>query len=1574
MKNVTVWFFLLFILVKGFSQGDPTLPPKVRITIHQAPGTPWEQVAPFTVVLPVEAIFSTGHTGGRGIPLFVEEVREGAYFLLGEPPTGFPMRPSGPSSPRLGGTNFLAYTMDPASGQQMVWVSASQGAWGLISGNEADWEYQIRYFSGIAGSQPARLELGTVPNAGFWTFDSIAPSNYTVEIEWNAVGVVNNPAFSGFAAREILAGRNSLERAESMYADPVDVATGAQVIHHEFLRQHGLFPFSFDITGSTLQGADGPVAAGWEHNFEAVLSDDGAGLRTVHWSAMRRSEFEPIVGESGLWKGAGEFNSHDRLRLLGSGNFRHERRTGLWHVFAADGKLIRVETRSGIGADLTYQGNKLARVTDEAGGYFIGFSYDGEERIDHVWDGLGRRVDFMRDEEGRLIGFERTQGEGLPNLKCEYEYNIQGLLWRCRVGEVSEGGVLREEFVLFENEFDPAGRIKRQWGYGGRDRGVAARFGFYEDLENELIVTLVVAPKSYGVSPTWELTRDVYHGAAPLLEDGTLFIHDRKLRLVEKREDRGEVAGGRLVAVTQWAYGAGAEPVSRTSNVVMDVAWQYDSLGNRVSELTTTGKLTSWTYDPQGNLASRTDPAGGVEVYQYDGGNRLTSFTDASGGTTNYTYHGDGSVARLTDGAGLSRSFSSVGGLPGTETAPGGAQTVYGYDAAGRTLSRQEPGGRQWSYVWDDMDNLLEVVRPDGNRETYTYDCREPNRSLMTSRTDARGNLVRWEYRSDWYEAWLGPVSNWELARPLSAEEDGISRTRFLYHEDETWSVFNFAQSARRSRVIVHDAPSGYGLLPQHQLEDHEITVQEFLYRDGPVRRELETISGNSIFQTGNHSNRQRMVFDERGDLRKVIQRADLHRPLAGKGFVVRDGDYLPERLETWNGTVMREFSHDANGGLISVTDPVRGSTTFERDGLGRLLSATLPSGIRAAQTFDAAGRTLSRTAPAGGVVGFFYGNDGLLSSIQWPDETVTTLTRNANGEAIGEQWPSGRTFSIERNSMGQVSSITDLDDTTIFTLNELGQRTGVSRDGETVSSVFDARGRLVQFTEPHGNTFYFTYDVRDRLAAITYPDGAVLKYEGSHEASRSGRQIQCEAWGLNLERWRGFPEAHQLEQLNTIWKAGPMVIAAGFTRELTVERSSNNSMMLRQVEYSPSDSDSRDLFRVNVNGPGWDPFPAGWTSAGGFQSLDRPAGNSSEWKAPDSRSYERGADGRVVSVNGQTQQYDADGNLIFGMLPDGSLGGWTWDGRGLLASAGGVAYHYSPEGHAAGWTDAAGTTKFFTVPLFGRETILGMERPDGELVWFVHDEEGLLADWSSNAGVRYYFFDPAGNTIWHGASDADAASGFYEPFGELMVSVGDWETPFRYRGREGVPTASNGVVWMRARHYNPALRSFMSPDPLLGRIEQPLSLDRYAYAMNNPLAYSDPTGLAPDGEFDHVEKERPYVPRKIVGRVEMVRGGVEVVSEFNTDVWTGRQLRAGDYIFEGELIRTGSGSRVKIDRASSNGSRGPVVIGADSQIFIDGPERKVKAPDARTEPRRFTGSEDDVFQIYTPQTGGVRG
>ena len=51
------------------------------------------------------------------------------------------------------------------------------------------------------------------------------------------------------------------------------------------------------------------------------------------------------------------------------------------------------------------------------------------------------------------------------------------------------------------------------------------------------------------------------------------------------------------------------------------------------------------------------------------------------------------------------------------------------------------------------------------------------------------------------------------------------------------------------------------------------------------------------------------------------------------------------------------------------------------------------------------------------------------------------------------------------------------------------------------------------------------------------------------------------------------------------------------------------------------------------------------------------------------------------------------------------------------------------------------------------------------------------------------------------------------------------------------------GVIHMNGRIYDPLIGRFMSADPFIQAIDNLQSHNRYAYVMNNPLAYTDPSG-----------------------------------------------------------------------------------------------------------------------------------
>ncbi|HSO13064.1 MAG TPA: RHS repeat-associated core domain-containing protein, partial [Anaerolineales bacterium] len=68
--------------------------------------------------------------------------------------------------------------------------------------------------------------------------------------------------------------------------------------------------------------------------------------------------------------------------------------------------------------------------------------------------------------------------------------------------------------------------------------------------------------------------------------------------------------------------------------------------------------------------------------------------------------------------------------------------------------------------------------------------------------------------------------------------------------------------------------------------------------------------------------------------------------------------------------------------------------------------------------------------------------------------------------------------------------------------------------------------------------------------------------------------------------------------------------------------------------------------------------------------------------------------------------------------------------------------------------------------------------------------------------------------------------------------------TDFTYTGQRDLP--GTGLMDYKARFYSPYLNQFTQPDSIVPDPSNPQDWNRYSYARNNPLKYTDPSGHNP--------------------------------------------------------------------------------------------------------------------------------
>jgi len=79
-----------------------------------------------------------------------------------------------------------------------------------------------------------------------------------------------------------------------------------------------------------------------------------------------------------------------------------------------------------------------------------------------------------------------------------------------------------------------------------------------------------------------------------------------------------------------------------------------------------------------------------------------------------------------------------------------------------------------------------------------------------------------------------------------------------------------------------------------------------------------------------------------------------------------------------------------------------------------------------------------------------------------------------------------------------------------------------------------------------------------------------------------------------------------------------------------------------------------------------------------------------------------------------------------------------------------------------------------------------------------------------------------------------------YTPFGEVLATSGIGESVYGYTGEV---SDESGLVYLRARYYEPVSGRFINRDIWEGDYYQSLTLNRWIYTNGNPINNTDPTG-----------------------------------------------------------------------------------------------------------------------------------
>ena len=192
---------------------------------------------------------------------------------------------------------------------------------------------------------------------------------------------------------------------------------------------------------------------------------------------------------------------------------------------------------------------------------------------------------------------------------------------------------------------------------------------------------------------------------------------------------------------------------------------------------------------------------------------------------------------------------------------------------------------------------------------------------------------------------------------------------------------------------------------------------------------------------------------------------------------------------------------------------------------------------------------------------------------------------------------------------------------------------------------------------------------------------------------------------------------------------------------------------------------------------------------------------------------------------------YDANGNQTSRVSGTTDTFGYDHENRLTNSTIGGVngVYAYNGDGLRMS-RSIGGTAVSYTWDVNLPLPVILQDSQGNSYVY------GLdLISRTDSAGVQeYYLYDGLGSTthLADGSGNVMATYG-YDVFGGLR-SGAPAATDRLFTGEQNDPS---GLEYLRARYYDPSIGRFLSRDPLPGG-------NRYAYVENNPVNFTDPSGL----------------------------------------------------------------------------------------------------------------------------------
>ncbi|MBR4840359.1 MAG: VCBS repeat-containing protein [Paludibacteraceae bacterium] len=780
--------------------------------------------------------------------------------------------------------------------------------------------------------------------------------------------------------------------------------------------------------------------------------------------------------------------------------------------------------------------------------------------------------------------------------------------------------------------------------------------------------------------------------------------------------------------------------------------------------------------------------------------------------TTTYEYDDHYALSKTVEYAGTAlavtatRTYDVFGNQTSVKTVADDCEdrlTKYTYTASGRFLAS--------------------ITEQDGTKTTITNDekyCRPSKKTVTTgsiSHTtsyltyDGFNNCLRTKYpdgRIDTVTATYGSgISQNQCLFWVERKCAGEPTVRKFYKAGKVQFVATLAMDGKwRSQMINYD---GYGRLKRrsqvYESNPSNILNDEYKYDAYGRLVEAKEIGGTTTYQY----------------------------------------DKLKTTITSPTGTKVLEYN--AAGQLIKSTENGK-SVTFEYNSLGLLKKSTPQDGKAVTMTYNLAGHCTKMVDPDAGEIVWEYDSYGRELSV-WQKKvspkqrTYTTYDEYGRIASIeGPEWQAHYTYDLSNRIVEEVNHITECKKT--YTYDRFGRVTkcveSLPEKSLTTSYAYAKNyGGATKVTYPSGYAVTNVYDNYGNLTTVK--NGETLLWQWK-ELNKQGLLTKDAVCG-SVVRTRTYDEAGKVWG-ETAYKDNTGLMNLVYEYYEYDEEGGALAPILRKDllsgNYEQIHYEGNALRTVNVANR--------MTGTGGNFSYDNKGNITGTY---DSRWYSI-----AYGLDGATPHQISQVTYNSNFAPHGerkvTFNSTLWKAKKVTDAGLTYTYSYGTDRQRFKTELTRGSkvlrTRYYTDDYDLTLDSLGKKRE----VHYIYGGNGLAAIYVKNAGKDSLF---AAATDRQGSLMATmhTASGkverySYDLFGRRR-SADNWLQNLRAEPRfsrgycmhEHVPEMD--MIDMNGRLYDPVLCQFLSPDPYIQDPTNWQNYNRYAYCLQNPMLYTDPTG-----------------------------------------------------------------------------------------------------------------------------------